>query len=293
MFKSGFVNIVGQPNVGKSTLINALIGDQLVITSHKPQTTRHRTLAIVNTDSYQMIFSDTPGYIHNPNYKLQEMMNQYVSSAFEDADIAILAVGPKERFKEDSYVLTHFQKIACPKILVINKTDLLDQAEILSLLDHWHKSVQVDQYFPVSALQQHNVKALFDCILTYLPEGPKYFPEGQLSDRSERFFVTEIIRESILELFQEEIPYSTQVEVEKFKESDEIIRIHAMIYVNRKTQKSILIGKQGSAIKKLGIKSRIKLESFFKKQIFLDLYVKVRSNWRDDDLQLKRFGYNR
>lgn len=291
LHKSGFVNIIGRPNAGKSTLLNALMEDKMAIVSPKPQTTRHRALGILSTDNYQIIFSDTPGFIEQPHYKMQERMNQYIAISFEDADIAILLTDAEDRYTEDHYLIKKLQKLKCPKFLVINKIDQLQSGDVLQSLNQWQTILKADEYIPISALTKRNIGKLKDLILQYLPEGPAYYPKDQWSNKSERFFVCEIVRESILEQFHQEIPYSVEIQVESFKEADDIIRIQSYIFVNRDSQKSILIGKGGSAIKKLGISARKKLEAFFSKKIYLELRVKVRDNWRNDDNWLRRFGY--
>jgi GTPase len=297
MHKSGFVNIIGRPNVGKSTLMNTLIGERMSIITHKPQTTRHRIIGIVSEEDYQIVFSDTPGFITDPAYKMQEAMNSFVFSTFEDADIMLFVTDTVEKYAEDDQVIERLKKIDIPLFLVINKTDLLKSPnEVLDLIGRWNKRVKFTETIPISALQHNNTDTLVKLILDRLPEGPAYYPKDQLTDKSERFFVSEIIREKILELYKQEVPYSCEVIVESFKETETtsgqpMVKIRAEIYVARKTQKSIIIGKQGSAIKQLGTEARKGIESFLEKKVFLELFVKVKEGWRDDDKSLKHFGY--
>jgi GTP-binding protein Era len=296
MHKSGFVNIIGRPNVGKSTLMNALVGERMSIITHKPQTTRHRIIGIVSEEDYQIVFSDTPGIIEDPAYKMQEAMNSFVKGTFEDADIMIFVTEVDEKYDDDDPILQRFKNIDIPLFLVINKTDLAKPEETLALIKLWNDRIPFTETIPISALKKNNTDTLLKTILKYLPEGPVYYPKDQLTDKSERFFVSEIIREKILLLYKQEIPYSCEVIVTEFKEEqtskgEDMVRIFANIFVARKTQKSIIIGKNGSAIKKLGIESRKGIETFLQKKVFLDLFVKVKDNWRDDDSWLKRFGY--
>jgi GTP-binding protein Era len=292
---SGFINIIGHPNVGKSTLMNALVGEKMSIITHKPQTTRHRIIGIVNDDNWQMVFSDTPGLIKKANYKMQERMNAFVHSTTEDADVMMLIVDVKEPFDAESPILDLLRKIKCPLFLVLNKTDLLTEEQLFEVLKQWKDIAEFAEIIPISALKGKNVDALRDKLLEYMPEGPVYYPKDQFTDRSERFFVSEIIREKILLLYHQEIPYSVEVIVDAFKEDPEpeknLVRIHSTIYVSRKTQKSIIIGDKGSAIKKLGIESRKDIETFLDKRVFLELFVKVKEDWRDDESVLKMFGY--
>ena len=296
MHKSGFVNIIGRPNVGKSTLMNALVGERMSIITHKPQTTRHRIIGIVSEEDYQIVFSDTPGIIEDPAYKMQEAMNSFVKSTFEDADIMIFVTEVNETYDDDDPILQRFKNIDIPLFLVINKTDLTKPEETLALIKLWNDRIPFTETIPISALKKNNTDTLLKTLLKYLPEGPVYYPKDQLTDKSERFFVSEIIREKILLLYKQEIPYSCEVIVTEFKEEqtsrgEDMVRIFANIFVARKTQKSIIIGKNGSAIKKLGIESRKGIETFLQKKVFLELFVKVKDNWRDDDSWLKRFGY--
>lgn len=290
--KAGFVNIIGRPNVGKSTLMNRLVGERMSIITHKPQTTRHRIIGIVNDKEYQIVFSDTPGVIENPAYKMQKSMNSFVKGAFEDADVMIMVTDTQEGYSEKHPLFEAISELTIPKFLLINKSDMVGKAEIIKRIQWWNKQILFDEIFPISALKGRNTDQLVEYLVKYLPESKPFYPKDQLTDKSERFFVSEIIREQILELYQQEIPYSCEVIVDRFKEDSKIVRIHSTIYVNRKTQKSILIGKEGSAIKRLGTKARKKMEVFLQKKIFLDVNVKVKENWRDDDKWLKNFGYD-
>jgi len=289
--KSGFVNIIGNPNVGKSTLMNALVGEKLSIITAKAQTTRHRILGIVNHDDYQIVFSDTPGII-KPAYELQSSMMDFVKSALDDADILIymVEVGEKE-LKNEGF----FQKIIhseIPVILLLNKIDTSSQEVVEEKVNYWKEKVPNAIVFVISALEKFNVDSLFEKIVTLLPEAPPYYPKDQLTDKPERFFVNEKIREKILIHYKKEIPYSVEVETEEFVEEENIVRIRSVIMVERETQKGIIIGHKGTAIKRVGAEARKDLEKFFEKKVFIELYVKVNKNWRSDKNQLKRFGYN-
>ncbi len=289
--KSGFVNIIGNPNVGKSTLMNALVGEKLSIITAKAQTTRHRILGIVNHDEYQIVFSDTPGII-KPAYELQSSMMDFVKSALDDADILIymVEVGEKE-LKNEGF----FQKIIhseIPVILLLNKIDTSSQDVVEEKVNYWKEKVPNAIVFVISALEKFNVDSLFEKIVTLLPEAPPYYPKDQLTDKPERFFVNEKIREKILIHYKKEIPYSVEVETEEFVEEENIVRIRSVIMVERETQKGIIIGHKGTAIKRVGAEARKDLEKFFEKKVFIELYVKVNKNWRSDKNQLKRFGYN-
>ena len=289
--KSGFVNIIGNPNVGKSTLMNALVGEKLSIITAKAQTTRHRILGIVNHDDYQIVFSDTPGII-KPAYELQSSMMDFVKSALDDADILIymVEVGEKE-LKNEAF----FQKIIhseIPVILLLNKIDTSSQEVVEQKVDYWKEKVPNAFVFVISALEKFNVDSLFEKIVTLLPEAPPYYPKDQLTDKPERFFVNEKIREKILIHYKKEIPYSVEVETESFIEEETIVRIRSVIMVERDTQKGIIIGHKGTAIKRVGAEARKDLERFFEKKVFIELYVKVNKDWRSDSNQLKRFGYN-
>jgi len=289
--KSGFVNIIGNPNVGKSTLMNSLVGDKLSIITSKAQTTRHRIMGIVNGPDFQIVYSDTPGIL-KPEYKLQENMLKYVSTALQDADILIYVTDIYDSIDKNIQFLEKIPKLKIPILLLINKIDLSNEETILQLEKDWQKVLPSAEIMAISALKEFNTESVFNRILELLPEGPPYFPEDQLTDRSERFFVSEIIREKILLLYKQEIPYSVEVEVEHFIEDERIIRILAHIYVNRESQKVIIIGQKGKALKNVGIQARRDMEDFFGKKIFLELYVKVKKDWKNDERQLKRWGYD-
>ncbi|MAP54638.1 GTPase Era [Altibacter sp.] len=289
--KAGFVNIIGNPNVGKSTLMNAFVGERLSIITSKAQTTRHRILGIVNGEDFQMILSDTPGII-KPAYELQESMMGFVKSAFEDADVLLYLVelGEKE-LKDEAF----FQKITSAKIpvlLLINKIDKGNEELLEASLKLWQEKVPNAEIFAISALQNFGVAEVFTRILELLPESPPFYPKDQLTDKPERFFVNETIREKILLHYKKEIPYSVEIETEEFFEEEDIIRMRSVIMVERETQKGIIIGHKGAALKRVGIEARKDLEKFFGKQVHLELYVKVNKNWRSDARQLRRFGYN-
>lgn len=289
-FKSGFVNIIGNPNVGKSTLMNSLVGERLSIITHKAQTTRHRIMGIVNGEGFQIVYSDTPGII-KPNYQLQEAMMRSVSSAFEDADIILYITDVVETADKHENYLERLKSEDIPVILVINKIDLTTQENLNLLVDKWTEILPEAAIIPVSALESFNVKSVMDKILEFLPEGEAYFPEDTLTDKTERFFVSEIIRERILINYKKEIPYSTEVEIESFKEAEDIVRIRAVIHVIRMSQKGIIIGHQGSALKKTGTEARKEIETFLGKKVYLELFVKVNKDWRDKPNVLRNFGY--
>ena len=296
MHRSGFISIIGRPNVGKSTLMNALVGERMSIITSKPQTTRHRILGIVSTDEYQLVFSDTPGIVVDPGYKMHEAMNRFVSGTFVDSDVMLFVTDIYDQYDPEGPTVSRLKSLTIPLFLVINKTDLATEEQILALIKKWNEWVPFKETIPVSAMNKINTDRLLELIIQYTPQGPVYYPKDQLTDRPERFFVSEIIREKILQQYKKEVPYSCEVAVEAFKEDttksgEAIIRIEAHIYVNRKTQKPILIGKDGSAIKKLGTAARKDIERFTGKKIYLELYVKVRENWRDDERSLKKFGY--
>ncbi|MCB0518635.1 MAG: GTPase Era [Lewinellaceae bacterium] len=293
---SGFVNIIGRPNVGKSTLMNALVGEKMSIITSKPQTTRHRIVGILSGDDFQMVFSDTPGIIGKPSYKMQEVMNRFAFSAFEDADLLLFVNDIFEDYKEDDPVFQQIKNFEGPKFFVLNKTDLAMPERILGLMKWWNDRIPFTEIYPVSALQKTNTDKLLEGIRKYLPEGPEYYPKDQLTDRPERFFVSEIIREKILELYHQEIPYSSEVIVESYKETETnegkpLVRIYAIIFAARETQKAILLGKNGQAIKKLGTEARKSLEAWLESKVFLELHIKIRKDWRDDERMLKHFGY--
>ena len=295
MHRSGFVNIIGNPNVGKSTLMNALLGERMSIITHKPQTTRHRIIGIWNDDDYQIVFSDTPGIIEDPHYKMQESMNNYAFSTFEDADVMIYMTDVMEKQEITEKLHQRLTNLKVPIFLLVNKIDKSNQEKVMEVIEFWKVRLSISKVFPISALEKHGTDHVLSEIKDVLPEGPPYYPKDQLTDKSERFFVSEIIREKILELYHQEIPYSCEVIVVSFKEgesrSGKIIRISAEIYVSRKTQKSILIGKNGTMIKKLGTEARKSIETFLDEKVFLELRVKVKENWRDDERLLRHFGY--
>ena len=292
MHKSGFVNIIGNPNVGKSTLTNALLGQKLSIITSKAQTTRHRILALINHENYQLVISDTPGII-KPAHKLHESMMDSVNMTFEDADVLIYMVEYKDYNLKDARLFNKIKNTKIPLILIINKIDNIDQSKLESETDHWKAELPNAEIWPISAKEMFNINELLNRILEIVPEGPAYFPKDQLTDKPERFFVNEIIREKILLNYKKEIPYSVEVITESFEEESHIIRIRSIIMVERSSQKGIIIGHKGEAIKVVGTKARIDMEVFFNKKIFLDLQVKVNKNWRSSEKQLKRFGYHK
>ena len=289
--KSGFVNIIGNPNVGKSTLMNALMGERLSIITSKAQTTRHRILGLLNGDDFQIVISDTPGII-KPAYALQESMMDFVRGAMEDADILLYMVEIGEKALKDEQLYAKLQKTKTPLLLLLNKIDTSDQETLETAVQYWQEQLPNAEIHPISALENFGVEVLMQRLIELIPEGPAYFPKDQLTDKPERFFVNECIREKILLHYKKEIPYSVEVETEEFKEEEKIIRIRSIILVERSTQKGIIIGHQGKALKRVGVEARADLEKFFGKQIHLELYVKVNKNWRSDSKQLKRFGYH-
>jgi GTP-binding protein Era len=288
--RAGYVNIIGNPNVGKSTLLNALLGEQLSIITPKAQTTRHRILGLLNGDDFQIVFSDTPGII-KPAYALQEKMMDSVQASFKDADVFLYLVEPGIRSLKDEQIYEKLKKVDYPVFIILNKMDTIDQVRLEEEVAYWHDEFPRAEILPMSALQAVNIELLLHRLKQLLPESPPYFDKEQLSDRSERFFVSEMIREQILFNYQKEIPYAVEVEVEEFKEEEDIIRIRAVIYVERNTQKGILVGAKGSMIKKTGTGARKRMEDFFKKHVYLELFVKVRKDWRKNDRDLKGFGY--
>ena len=289
--KAGFVNIIGNPNVGKSTLMNAFVGERLSIITSKAQTTRHRILGIVNGDDFQILFSDTPGII-KPAYELQASMMDFVKSAFEDADVLIYMVEIGEKELKDEHFFMKIQNSKIPVLLLINKIDTSSQEEVEEKLKYWQEKVPNAEVMLISALENFNVEGVFNRILEVLPESPAFYPKDQLTDKPERFFVNEAIREKILIHYKKEIPYAVEIETEEFFESEKIIKIRSVIMVERETQKGIIIGHKGSALKRVGVEARKDLQKFFDKKIHLELYVKVNKNWRNDKRQLRRFGYN-
>ncbi len=290
MHKSGFVNIVGNPNVGKSTLMNELVGEKLSIITSKAQTTRHRIFGIVNTDEYQIVYSDTPGILR-PNYKMQESMLRFSESALGDADVLLYVTDVIEKTSKNEKFLEKVQKVNVPVLLLINKIDQTNQENLEKLVSEWKSLLPNAEIYPISALNKFNIDIIKKRILSLLPESPPYFEKDALTDRPARFFVTEIIREKILLYYQKEIPYSVEVIVEEFKEEKDIINIRALIIVERDTQKGIVIGHKGLALKKVGSMSRKDIERFFDKKVFLEMYVKVEKDWRSRDNLLRQFGY--
>ncbi len=295
MHKSGFVNIIGEPNVGKSTLMNALVGDKMSVINSKPQTTRHRIMGIYNDDEHQIVFSDTPGWIEDPNYKMQEVMNKFSASTFEDADLSLLIIDVLRKPQLESNLIRKLSNTKSAKLLVINKIDAAEDGQIEEVTKAWQTAVEFDHTFKISAKDHIGLDDLFSKIKELLPEGPEYYPKDQLTDKPERFFVSEIIRGKILELYHQEIPYSAEVAIEEFQETElrgeDFVRIRANIFVSRKTQKAIIIGKGGKAIKQLGIHSRKDIEEWLGKRIHLELYVRVADDWRNNNQKLKQFGY--
>lgn len=288
--KAGFVNIIGNPNVGKSTLMNAFVGERLSIITSKAQTTRHRILGIVNGDDFQMVLSDTPGII-KPAYELQESMMDFVKSAFEDADVLIYMVEIGEKELKDEAFFNKIKNTKIPVLLLINKIDTSNQEMLESQMAHWSEQVPNAEIYPISALEGFQVAEVFNRIIELLPVSPPYYPKDALTDKPERFFVNEFIREKILLNYNKEIPYAVEVETEEFKEDDDIIRIGAVIMVERDSQKGIIIGHKGEALKRVGIQAREAMEQFFQKQVHLQLFVKVNKDWRKNSYQLRRFGY--
>ncbi|MCQ2262249.1 MAG: GTPase Era [Bacteroidales bacterium] len=289
MHKAGFVNIIGNPNVGKSTLMNALVGENLSIITSKAQTTRHRIMGIVNGEDFQIVYTDTPGIV-NPHYKLHESMMGFVNTALQDADLFLLVTEIGETFKNQE-VLHRIIESNVPVILVINKIDLSNQQAILDKIAYWKNQIPRAVVIPCSATERFNIDSIFESIMHFLPENPPYFPKDELTDRSMRFFVSEIIREKILLYYQKEIPYSCEVAVESYEEKDGIDNISALIFVERESQKAILIGYQGKSLKKVGIEARKDIEEFTHKKCFLQLHVKVLKDWRNSDKALRQFGY--
>ncbi|MDT0675594.1 GTPase Era [Autumnicola musiva] len=290
--KAGFVNIIGNPNVGKSTLMNAFVGERLSIITSKAQTTRHRILGIVNGEDFQVILSDTPGII-KPAYQLQQSMMDFVKSAFEDADVLVYMVEIGEQALKDEAFFNKIIHAEIPVLLLLNKIDTSNQEQLEEQVQLWKEKVPNAEIYPISALQGFNVSEVFSRIIELLPEGPSFYPKDALTDKPERFFVNEIIREKILMHYKKEIPYSVEIDTQEFFEEEEIIRMRSVIMVERETQKGIIIGHKGSALKRVGVEARKDLEKFFGKQVHVELYVKVNKNWRSNSSQLKRFGYSK
>lgn len=290
MHRSGFVNIVGNPNVGKSTLMNALVGERISIITSKAQTTRHRILGIVNGDDFQIVYSDTPGVL-KPNYRLQESMLNFSRSALSDADVLLYVTDVHDDYEKNADFVEMVNENSAALLLIINKIDLIDEQRLITLVEKWKTLTPRAEIFPVSAIEKFNIEPLFKRIKELLPESPPFFDKDQLTDKSERFFVTEIIREKILLNYEKEIPYSVEVEVEQFKEEGNLLRINAVIYAERESQKGIIIGHGGKSLKKVGTDARKDLEAFFEKKVFLELFVKVEKDWRSKDTKLRNFGY--
>ncbi len=288
--KSGFVNIIGNPNVGKSTLMNALIGQNLSIITNKAQTTRHRIKGILSDENYQIVFSDTPGII-KPAYKLQESMMQYVKSAFQDADVILYVVEIGEQGLKDTEIFEKIKKLKIPLIILLNKIDLVTQEKVLIEMENWKNKFSDAVILPISALNGFNIKEIINSIVELLPFSPPYYSKEEVTDKSERFFVEEIIREKILKHYKKEVPYSVEISVEEFIEEDEMVRIRAIIYVLRESQKAILIGHKGLGLKRIGSESRKDIEKMINKKVFLTTPIKVKKDWRNNSSQLKKFGY--
>ena len=289
MHKSGFVNIVGNPNVGKSTLMNALVGERISIITSKAQTTRHRILGIVNGEDFQIVYSDTPGVL-KPNYRLQESMLKFSRSALTDADVLLYVTDVFDSYEKNEDFVEKVKLNPAPLLLIINKIDLIDEEKLIVLVEKWKELLPRAEIYPVSALEKFNIDSLFSRIKDLLPESPPFFDKDQLTDKPAKFFVTEIIREKILMNYEKEIPYS--VEVEQFQEDERLIRINAVIYAERDSQKGILIGHGGKSLKKVGTEARKDMELFFDKKVFLELFVKVEKDWRNKDTKLRGFGYS-
>lgn len=289
--KAGFVNIVGNPNVGKSTLMNALVGERISIITSKAQTTRHRIMGIVNGEDFQIVYSDTPGVL-KPNYKLQESMLGFSQSALTDADVLLYVTDVLDSAEKNAFFLDKVKKMEhVNTILIINKIDLIDQKRLEELVEFWHKELPNAEIFPISAAEKFGIEQLFEKIKSLLPDSPPFFDKDALTDRPERFFVNEIIREKILLNYDKEIPYAVEVMVEEFKEDENLIRISAVVFCERDSQKGIIIGKQGAALRKVGTEARKDIEAFFEKKVFLQLYVKVEKDWRNRERKLRNFGY--
>ena len=288
--RAGFVNIIGNPNVGKSTLMNALVGEKLSIVTAKAQTTRHRIMGIVNGEDYQIVYSDTPGIL-KPSYRLQESMMNFVDTAIGDADIILYVTDTVEKADKNTEYVEKLQKVGCPVILVVNKIDISSQEDVLRLMNWWKAQLPGALVIPASAQEKFNLDNIFDAIVERLPEAPAWFDKDVFTDKNLRFFASEIIREKIFLNYSQEIPYSCEVAIEQFREGEERYEISAVIYVMRESQKGIIIGKGGQALKKVGTQARIEMEDFFQKKVFLHLFVKVDDGWRENKRELKRFGY--
>ena len=290
MHKSGFVNIIGNPNVGKSTLMNQLVGEKLSIITSKAQTTRHRIMGVVSGEDFQIVYSDTPGIL-KPSYKLQESMMKFVTGALTDADVILFVTDTVEESDRAAEILAKLKKTSIPVIVVVNKVDLSNPTELEALVEKWHTELPEARIVPVSAKESFNIEPLFQTILDLLPEGPAYYPKDTLTDKTLRFFASEIIREKILKFYDKEIPYSCEIAIDSYKEEPTIDRISATIYVSRDSQKGIVIGHKGEKLKKVGRAAREDMEAFLDKKVFLQFYVKVNDDWRNNDRELRRFGY--
>ena len=288
--RSGFVNIIGNPNVGKSTLMNAMVGEKLSIVTAKAQTTRHRIMGILNGEDWQIVFSDTPGIL-KPSYALQQSMLDFVDVAIGDADVIVYVTDVVEKKDKNEEYIEKLQKLECPVLIVLNKIDLSDQATVLKLIQEWQELVPKAEIFPVSAKEKFNLDGILETIIAKLPVSPPWYDKEQFTDKSMRFFASEIIREKILENYDKEIPYCTEVVIERFKEGEERYDIGAVINVMRDSQKGIIIGKGGSALKRIATQARLEMEDFFQKKVFLQVFVKVEPNWREDRKMLRKFGY--
>jgi GTP-binding protein Era len=288
--RAGFVNIIGNPNVGKSTLMNALVGEKLSIVTAKAQTTRHRIMGIVNGEDYQIVYSDTPGIL-KPNYRLQQSMMNFVDTAIGDADIILYVTDTVEKGDKNDEYIAKLKKIQCPVILVINKIDISSQEQVLELMNWWKEQIPNAIIFPASAQEKFNLDNIFDAIVSNLPDAPAWYDKDVFTDKNLRFFASEIVREKIFLNYKEEIPYSCEVAIEEFKEGEERYDISAVIYVMRDSQKGIIIGKGGQSLKKVGTQARIEMEDFFQKKVFLRLFVKVDTDWRESKKELRKFGY--
>jgi len=289
--KAGFVNIIGYPNVGKSTLMNALVGEKLSIITSKAQTTRHRIMGIVNGEDFQIIYSDTPGIVRDPSYKMHEYMNQYIESALIDADVILLMNEAGQQFEEDE-IIDRIKSSSVPVIVIINKIDLSSQEKIFTEIDYWKSKLPDAEVIPISATKKFNISKVFDVILDLIPLNPPFFPKDELTDRSVRFFVSEIIREKVFTNYKKEIPYAVEVSVDEYKEEPKLVRISTTIFVDRESQKAIILGHQGKSIKKVGTEARKDIEEFIQNKVFLEITVKVNKGWREKENMLKRFGYD-
>ena len=290
MHRSGFVNIIGNPNVGKSTLMNALVGEKLSIVTAKAQTTRHRIMGIVNGDDWQIVYSDTPGILR-PNYRLQQNMMNFVDGALGDADIILYVTDTVETPDKNEEYVVKLQRLQCPVIVVINKIDISDQKKVVELMEYWQGRLPEATVIPASAQEKFNLESILDAVVSKLPECPPWFDKDAFTDKNLRFFASEIIREQILLNYKEEIPYCCEVGIESFKEGEERYDIGAVIYVMRESQKGIVIGRQGAALKKVGTAARLEMEDFFQKKVFLQIFVKVDPDWRENRKELRKFGY--